>query len=58
LYVDDMLVASKDKSLMNNLKQELSNLFEMQDIGAAMKILDMEIHKDLKADELYPSQRK
>ena len=30
LYVDDMLIVSKNKSLINNLKQELSNEFEMK----------------------------
>ena len=35
LYVDDMLIASKDKSLIDKLKSQLSDEFEMKDLGAA-----------------------
>ena len=35
LYVDDMLIASKDKSLIGKLKSQLSEEFEMKDLGAA-----------------------
>jgi len=41
LYVDDMLIASKDKSLISKLKSQLSEDFEMKDLGAAKKILGM-----------------
>jgi len=58
LYVDDMLIASKDKSLINKLKCQLSDEFEMKDLGATKKILGLEIHRDRKAGKLYLSQRK
>ena len=58
LYVDDMLIGSKDKSLINKLKSQLSDEYEMKDLGAAKKILGMEIHGNQKADKLYLSQRK
>ena len=58
LYVDDVLITSKDKSLIDKLKSQLSDEFEMKDLGAAKKILGMEIHRDQKAGKLYLSQRK
>lgn len=58
LYVDDMLIASKDKTLIGMLKSQLSKEFEMKDMAAAKKILGMEIHKDRKAGKLYLSQER
>ena len=52
LYVDDMLIASKDKSLISKLKSQLSEEFEMKDLGAEKKILGMEIRRDRKAGKL------
>ena len=56
LYVNDKLIASKDKSLINKLKSQLSREFEMKDLGATKKILGMEIQRDRKAGMLYLSQ--
>ncbi|RVW84134.1 Retrovirus-related Pol polyprotein from transposon TNT 1-94 [Vitis vinifera] len=39
LYVDDMLIAAKNRAEINKLKQLLSSEFEMKDLGAAKKIL-------------------
>jgi len=58
LYVDDVLITSKDKSLINKLKSQLSDEFEMKDLGEAKKILNMEIHKDYNVGKLYLSQKK
>ena len=41
LYVDDMLVATKDMSEFKKLKLQLSEEFEMKDLRAAKKILGM-----------------
>ena len=46
LYVDDMLIAAKSMSEINELKKQLGNEFEMKDLGAAKKILGMEISRD------------
>jgi hypothetical protein len=43
LYVDDMLIAYHDNSLIDELKIQLSHEFDMKDIGSANKILEMEI---------------
>ena len=46
LYVDDMLVACKDKKQIKALKDQLSSRFEMKDLGAARKILGIDIIRD------------
>ena len=58
LYVDDMLIASMDMSLIKKLKFQLNQEFEMKDLGAAKKILGMEIQRDRKAGKLFLSQKK
>ena len=57
LYVDDMLIAAKDKGKLRKVKTQLSEEFEMKDLGPAKKILGMEILKDRKASKLYLSQK-
>ncbi|TXG71884.1 hypothetical protein EZV62_000463 [Acer yangbiense] len=57
LYVDDMLITMKNKSESNKLKSQLRGEFEMKDLGAAKKILGMEIHRDKKADKLFLSHK-
>jgi hypothetical protein len=56
LYVDDMLIAAKSKIDIVNLKAQLSSEFEMKDLSAAKKILDMEITRDRKSGLLFLSQ--
>jgi hypothetical protein len=46
LYVDDMLIAAKSRKEITTLKRLLSSEFEMKDLGAAKKILGMEITRD------------
>ena len=46
LYADDMLLASKNLHEIARLKALLSREFEMKNLGAAKKILGMEIHRD------------
>ena len=48
LYVDDMLIASKDQNEINKLKMLLKSEFEMKNLGEARKILGMEIGRDRK----------
>ncbi|KAK3006060.1 hypothetical protein RJ639_016678 [Escallonia herrerae] len=46
ILVDDMLLAAKSMSDVNDLKVQLKREFEMKDLGAAKRILAMEIQKD------------
>ncbi|KAG8489007.1 hypothetical protein CXB51_016978 [Gossypium anomalum] len=57
LYVNDMLIAAKDKGEIRKVKAQLSEEFEMKDLGPAKKILGMEILRDKKASKLYLSQK-
>ncbi|KAG8488863.1 hypothetical protein CXB51_016741 [Gossypium anomalum] len=57
LYVDDMLIAAKDKGEIRKVKAQLSEEFEMKDLGPAKKILGMEILRDRKISKLYLSQK-
>jgi hypothetical protein len=56
LYVDDMLIATKSIVEVNKLKVLLSKEFDMKDLGAAKKILGMEIRRDRDAKKLWLSQ--
>jgi hypothetical protein len=57
LYVDDMLIAASNMKDVNQLKHQLSTEFDMKDLGAAKKILGMEIHRDRKNRRLWISQK-
>ncbi|KAG8481151.1 hypothetical protein CXB51_025916 [Gossypium anomalum] len=57
LYVDDMLIAAKDKGEIRKVKAQLNEEFEMKDLGPAKKILGMEILRDRKTSKLYLSQK-
>ena len=58
LYVDDMLVIEKYMFKVKKVKKMLKGKFEMKDLGAAKKILGMEITKDRDKVRLYLSQEK
>ena len=46
IYVDDMLIAVKDKSEIAKFKAQLNKEFEMKNLGAPKKILGVEIIRD------------
>jgi hypothetical protein len=48
LYVDDILLASSDVSLLLETKRFLSSNFDMKDLGEASLILGIEIHQHRK----------
>jgi hypothetical protein len=55
LYGDDMLIIYKSMKEIVALKAQLSSEFDMKDLGAAKKILGMEIVRDRKSGLLYLS---
>ena len=57
LYVDDMLIAAKEKEGIKRVKAQLSREFKMKDLRVATKILGMEILRDGQAVMLYLSQK-
>ena len=44
LYVDDILLATKDKGLLHEVKQFISKNFDMKDMGEASYVIDIKIH--------------
>jgi hypothetical protein len=56
LYVDDMLIASKSTSEIKRLKAQMDITFDMKDLEAAKRILDMEIHRYRKNGKHWLSQ--
>jgi hypothetical protein len=57
LYVDDILLASSDVSLLREMKTFLSSHFEMKDLGEANFVLGIEIHRDRNKGVLGLSQK-
>lgn len=46
VYVDDMIMASDDEEWMNEIKQFLSNSFEIKDLGRINRCLGIEFSQD------------
>ncbi|KAH9687838.1 hypothetical protein KPL70_014918 [Citrus sinensis] len=56
LYVDDMLIACNYMDQIDEPKKQLKNTFEIKDLGAAKKILGVELLRDSKKGILKLSQ--
>ena len=46
LYVDDILIACSSKSILVDMKQQLTDRFKMKDLGESRIILGMDISRD------------
>ena len=46
LYVDDILIAARNKTHIQKLKAQLKKEFDIKNLGETKKILDMEITQD------------
>jgi hypothetical protein len=57
LYVDDILLASSDVSLLLETKKFLSLKFDMKDLGEASFVLGIEVHRDRTKGVLGLSQK-
>lgn len=58
IYVDDMLVVSKNMKVIQKLKDSLSSKHKMKDLGAATRILRMDIGRNRKEGFLKLSHRR
>ncbi|CAL5327779.1 unnamed protein product [Camellia sinensis] len=58
VYVNDMLIVGQDATAIRSLKKELSQSFDMKDLGPAQQMLGMQIVCDRKAKKLWLSQEK
>ena len=54
--MDDILIVAKSMREVNKLKILLSREFDIKDLGAAKKIIGMEIHRDKALGRLWLSQ--
>ena len=57
LYVDDILLASSDVSVLLVTKKFLSSNFDIKDLGEASFVLGIEIHQDRSKEVLGLSQK-
>ena len=58
LYIDDMLIIGQDTTMINKLKNDLSQYFNMKNLGPAQQILAIKIVRDRKAKKIWLSQEK
>lgn len=58
LYVDDIIMASNDKSKLNEVKSKLQNEFEMSELGEPKELLGISIKRDKAKQETFLSQEK
>jgi len=56
IYVDDMLIACKEKTEINKLTLTLKTKFKMKDLGTTKRILRIDIERDRKKGTLTLSQ--
>lgn len=57
LYVDDILLASKNLTLLHDTKVFLSKVFDMTNLGEAFYVLGIEISRDKERGLLRLSQK-
>ncbi|GBE80154.1 hypothetical protein SCP_0213570 [Sparassis crispa] len=58
VWVDDLLIFTNDCALMDQLKRELRNMFEVTDLGEPRKIVGIEIERDRSKRTIKISQTK
>jgi Reverse transcriptase (RNA-dependent DNA polymerase) len=56
VYVDDLLILSKELAKVNKIKDLLSKEFEMKDMGELKYFLGIQVHRDQAARTIHTSQ--
>ncbi|CAM8927036.1 unnamed protein product [Rhodiola kirilowii] len=56
LYVDDMLIISDSRLVINSIKSDIKKHFDMKDMGEAQRILGVKITRDRNKRVMYLSQ--
>ncbi|CAM8937635.1 unnamed protein product [Rhodiola kirilowii] len=56
LYVDDMLIISDSRLVVNSIKSDIKKHFDMKDMGEAQRILGVKITRDRNKRIMYLSQ--
>jgi len=57
LYVNDMLIAFKNRSAIDKLKKDISSEFDMKDLDEAKKVPGKEIEQDWKDGKINVTQK-
>jgi len=57
IFVDDLLIYGKNKERLKNIKDKLSNKFEMKDLGEVKTYLGINIKHDRNKNEIILDQR-
>ena len=58
IYVDDVLICSKNKRKIQSVQKSLTDKFEMKDLGEVKEYLGINIEYDYFKNEMRLSQRK
>lgn len=58
IYVDDLILASKDKKELNSVKQKLKSEFEIVDLGEITDILGVHVEREGETDSIKLSQER
>lgn len=58
VYVDDMLIAAHDNKQMSRIKEEISHIFNVKDMGEVSEFLGMKITRDRSTKKFFLSQEK
>src|SRR3954449_2999073 len=56
LYVDDMLITAKDKIALAKFKKQMTQKYEMTDLGEAQQFLGLQIHRNRERKMLFIHQ--
>ena len=56
LYVDDLLIAGNDRSVVDQVKDEFKDRFKMKDLGVASEFLGIQIYRDRPNRTLHVTQ--
>ena len=56
VYVDDILITGGDQQLVDQKKKELTDRFEMTDMGEVKRILGIDVQRDYEQGTLAISQ--
>src|SRR3954452_3544858 len=53
LYIDDMLITTKDKIALAKFKKQMTQKYEMTDLGEAQQFLELQIHRNRERKTLF-----